>query len=52
VFTLNNKKSNTNKEKYLKSSEGNLTYPEYSDREEHTQKDTQQNLKNTMHTEW
>ncbi|MFC3885616.1 hypothetical protein ACFOU2_19935 [Bacillus songklensis] len=49
---MNNKQNNTNKEKDLKSNEGNLAYPEYGDREEHTQKDAQPNLKNTFHTEW
>ncbi|HWO98332.1 MAG TPA: hypothetical protein VNM45_18760 [Bacillus sp. (in: firmicutes)] len=49
---MDNNKNNKNNEKYLKSSEGNLTYPEYGDREEHTQKDAQPNLQNTYHTEW
>jgi hypothetical protein len=47
-----NPKKNDQKEKAMKSNEGNLAYPEYSNREEKG-KQEQNALKNTMfHQEW
>ena len=47
-----NPKRNDQKEKSMKSNEGNLAYPEYSNREEKG-KQEQNALKNTLyHQEW